>query len=146
MENTPITKMDGQAPARRFGGCLAVVITLLAVICVLAIWFFTSREGIEALTNSIQLQGNGQTTVGTVTGVDEYETAKGDIGANFRLYVSFEVDGTTYSIRSQGFYPSREESWVGQQLPIIYDPEDPNIALIDTFQERWFEPITAAAP
>ncbi|MEO7838628.1 MAG: hypothetical protein ABIU06_04685 [Anaerolineales bacterium] len=36
---------------------------------------------------------------------------------------------------SNAYYEPIGASWVGESMPIIYDPEDPNIALIDTFQE-----------
>jgi hypothetical protein len=35
---------------------------------------------------------------------------------------------------------------VGETMPVVYDPDDPNTALIDTFQERWLTPFVNSVP
>jgi hypothetical protein len=112
-------------------------------------WILVSlaREGLDSLVKSISLAASGATSTGTVTSVEEFSSG----GANFpstgyKLTVSFEVDGSTYSVTSNAYYQPISKSWVGEAMPVIYDPENPNIALIDTFQERWLEPILSSAP
>ena len=146
MNNTATIK-DGQAPARRIGAVIAILVTCIGCACLGGIWYIFAREGLDSLVKSVSLAGSGATTAGTVTSVEEFSSA----GANFpstsyKLTVSFEVDGSTYSVISNAYYKSIGKSWVGEVMPIIYDPEDPDIALIDTFQERWLEPILNSAP
>jgi hypothetical protein len=142
-----VPAVDGQAPARRIGGLIAVVVCLCACVCALGVWYLFAREGITALTNSISLQTKGVTTTGTVTSVEEFSDNDPSFPqSSYKVTVSFEVDGVTYSVKGSAFYKAEGNSLVGDSMPIIYDPDDPNIALIDTFQERWLEPIVNSAP
>lgn len=146
--NTPaIPVHDGQAPARRFGSCIALAVGLFACICSVGIWYLFAREGINALTDSVALQFNGVTTTGTISSVEEF--SDGDPAfpsSSYKITVNFEVDGMTYSAKGSAFYKAETGSLIGQPKPIIYDPDDPNTALIDTFQERWLEPIIQSVP
>jgi hypothetical protein len=137
-------QMDAQAPARRIGSCVAIVVGLLVFVCGIALWVFISRDSLGSLGRSISLMGNGVKTTGTVTSVEEFSGDQRDT-ASFKITVSFDVDGVTYSVTGLAYYKSDGTSLVGDEMPVIYDPEDPNIALIDTFQERWLEPITGSA-
>ncbi len=141
------SQIDAQAPARRFGSCVALVVGALVFVCGIALWIFLSRDSLSHLGDSLSLAANGVKTTGTVTEVEEF--SDGDPGLpsiSYKLTVSFDVNGTTYTVKSQGFYKATTKSLVGDQMPIIYDPEDPNIAMIDTFQERWLEPISGSVP
>ena len=138
---------DGQAPARRIGAVIAILITCIGCACIAAIWYLFAREGITTLLQSVSLSGNGMTTTGTVTDVEEFTGGKASFpSTSYKLTVSFDVDGKTYSIKSNAYYQPMGKSWIGETMPIIYDLDDPSIALIDTFQERWLEPITNTAP
>ena len=115
--------------------------------CLAGIWYFFAREGVDSLIKSISLATNGVTTTGTVTSVEEFSSARPNFpSTSYKLTVSFEVEGATYTVTSNAYYQPIGKSWVGESMPIIYDPKDPNTALIDTFQERWLEPIVNSAP
>jgi len=145
MNNTAVK--DGQAPARWFGGCVAVIVTLFACSCLLGIWYFTAKDSLGNLSDSIQLVSNGVTTTGTVTSVEAFSNGDPSFpSSDYRLTVNFEVDGKSYSVVSSGLYNPLDKSWVGEPMPIIYDPEDPNRALIDNFRERWLNPVTDSLP
>lgn len=146
MNNTATIK-DGQAPARRIGALIAILVICIGCACLGGLWYLFAREGVDILMKSVSLAANGTTTTGTVTSVEEFSSG----GANFpstsyKLTVSFEVNESTYLVTSNAYYKPIGKSWVGQAMPIIYDPEDPNTALIDTFQERWLKPIVNSAP
>lgn len=148
MNNISVTPpVDGQAPARRIGVLIAVIVVLCACTCTLGLWYLFAREGLDHLVDSIFLQFNGVTTTGTVSSVEEFSNDDPAFPtSSYKLTVSFEVNGIPYSVKGSAFYPSLQKSWEGESMPIIYDPADPNTALIDTFQERWLEPITRSLP
>jgi hypothetical protein len=136
-----------QAPARWFGSCLALVIGLFACIISIGAWYFFSKDAISALADSISLQTHGVTTTGTITETEEFTEADPALPqSSYKITVSFEVDGVTYSVKGSSFYKPNGKDLMGQSEPIIYAPEDPNVALIDTFQERWLNPITDSLP
>jgi hypothetical protein len=60
--------------------------------------------------------------------------------------VGFVVDGKTYTIKSNSYYPTKGMGWIGKSMPVIYDPENPNSAQLDTFKERWLGPILSTLP
>jgi len=147
MNTNSATLKDGQVPARRFGAILAIVISCMGCACLSGVWYFFARDGIDNLVNSISLSGSGETTTGTVTSVEEFSSGKANFpSTSYKLIVSFQVDGKSYEIRSNAYYKPIGKSWVGESMPILYNAEDPNIALIDTFQERWLEPVLNALP
>jgi len=115
--------------------------------CLTGVWYLFAREGINTLVRSISLAGSGVTTSGTVTDVEEFTGGKASFpSTSYKLTVSYDVDEKAYSIKSNAYYQPMGKSWVGENMPIIYNPADPGIALIDTFQERWLEPITNSTP
>ena len=136
MNNTATLK-DGQAPARRFGIFVAIIVTCIGCACLGGLWYLFAREGLDSLAKSVSLAASGATTTGTVTSVEEFSSGRANFpSTSYKLPVSFEADGSTYSVISNAYYKPISKSWVGESMPIIYDPKDPNIALIDTFQER----------
>jgi len=147
MDNHTAALKDEQAPARRIGIIIAIIITCIGCACLGGVWYLFAREGVDSLFKSISLAASGATTTGMVTSVDEFSSGRANFpGTSYKLTVSFEVDGSTYSVTSNAYYKPIGKSWVGQAMPIIYDPENPDIALIDTFRERWLEPILNSAP
>jgi hypothetical protein len=146
MNNTATLK-DGQAPARRIGAIIAIIITCIGCACLGGLWYFFAREGLDSLVKSVSLATNGTTTTGAVSSVEEFHGGNASLpSTSYKLLVTFEVDGQAYEVKSNAYYKPIGKSWVGEAMPIIYDPENPNIALIDTFQERWLEPIVNSAP
>jgi hypothetical protein len=144
--HTPALK-DGQAPARRIGALIAIVVICIGCACLAGLWYLFAREGLDSLMRSLSLAASGTTTTGTVTSVEEFSSGRADFSSTSdKLTVSFEANGSTYSVTSNAYYKPIGKSWMGQVMPVIYDPEDPNIALVDTFQERWLEPILNSSP
>lgn len=137
----------GQAPARNFGPLIAIIVICLGCACLAGGWYLFAQQGIDSLGKSISLAGNGVTTTGTVTSVEEFTSGRANVpSTSYKLTVSFEVNGAAHSVTSNAYYQPIGKSWVGEPMPVIYDPEDPAIALIDTFQERWLEPVVKSAP
>src|SRR5215211_2457545 len=147
MNNTTATMKDGQTPARRIRALIAIIIICIGCACLAGIWYLFAREGVASMVKSISLATNGVKTTGTVTSVEEFSSGEANFpGTSYKLTVNFEVDGATYSVRSNAYYKPIGKTWLGESMPIVYDSEDPNTALIDTFQERWLEPIVNSAP
>ena len=147
MNETTLPLKDGQAPARRFGTLIGAIVIFMGCPCLAGGWYFFARAGVDSLLQSISLAGSGVTTTGTVTSVEEFTSGSASFpSTSYKLTVSFEVDGETYSVISNAYYQPIGKSWVGETMPVIYNPDDPNTALIDTFQERWLEPIVNSAP
>ena len=149
MNNPSITIKDGQAPARRIGGAIAVLVLLVGLACMCGIWYFFAGESVNQVIDSVRLQSSGVTTTGTVVDVEEHSTADpSDPGTRYtyRLTISFDVDGTSHTFQSNAIYHALDHSWGGETMPVIYEPEDPNVAMINTFRERWFEPVLNAWP
>lgn len=144
MDNVAAPVKDGQAPARKFGGCVAVVVVLFGCLCLAGGWFLFHREGFKLLQDTLYLQTHGVTTTGTVVDAIEHPGVRPNTVGGYELIVEFNVDGETYTFKGNSNYKPKGSSWVGETMPIIYDPDDPNRALIDTFEERWWNPITLA--
>jgi hypothetical protein len=136
---------DGQAPARRFGALVAGVVVLCACACAAAVWAALARDGLAVLQTSLRL-GSGETTTGTVVQVEEFEGVRPSSGASYKLIVEYEVDGDTYTLKSHAYYPARDSGWLGEAMPVVYDPAEPAVAQIDTFNERWLTPFTSVIP
>jgi hypothetical protein len=147
MNNHTSALKDGQAPARRIGALIVIVAICIGCACLAGLWYLFAREGLDSLMRSLSLAASGTTTTGTVTSVEEFSSGRADFpSTSYKLTVSFEANGSTYSVTSNAYYKPIGKSWMGQVMPVIYDPEDPNIALVDTFQERWLEPILNSSP
>lgn len=147
MDETTLPLKDGQAPARQFGALLGAIIIFLCCACLAGGWYFFARAGVDSLLNSISLLSGGVRTAGEVTSVEEFTSGSASFpSTSYKLTVSFDVNGETYSVMSNGYYQPIGSSWVGETMPIIYDPDDPNTALIDTFQERWLNPFVNSVP
>jgi hypothetical protein len=129
--------IDGQAPARRIGYLIAFVVILCGCLSLTGVWYVFNKDDVEVLQTSFQLQSSGVTTTGTVAAVEQFSGVRPESSSSFKFIVEYVVDGETYSIQSNTYYPTRSSSWVGETMPIIYDPENPRTAQIDTFKERW---------
>ena len=146
MTDNEIPDYAAQAPARRFGAVVGIIATLIGCACLFGIWAFFGRESIKTLQTSVQLQSEGVRITGAVVEVEHHEGVKPNSSGTYTLFVGFEVDGQRYTVRSLTTYPVRDSSWVGEPMPVIYDPQNPQTAQIDTFNERWFTPILAVQP
>jgi hypothetical protein len=137
MNNIPPPTKDGQAPARRFGALVAIVVILLFCVCAVGGWALFNKDSIEILKTSFHLQSNGVKTDGTIVALEKHSSPRPGSGPVFKFIVEYDVDGETYTLKSLTAYGALDTHEVGDTIPVIYDPEDPTIAQIDTFTERW---------
>jgi len=146
MNNFAVPANDGQAPARRIGALIAVVVTLCGCVCMIGLWALFAREGIEVVKNSIYLESNGVITTGTIIDLEEHSGVRPTDSPTYTLVVEFDVDGKTYTIKSYMAYPVSSTNGVGDPVQVRYDPANPETAQIDTFEERWLYPVTDILP
>lgn len=136
-----------EAASRRIGSCVTIVILFFVVVFVIAAYLLFNRKGVELFQTTLNLQFNGVKTTGTVSSVEEFSDGDPALQTySYKLIVEFQVDGKTYLVKGNSYYPSKQNGWVGEPVEVIYDPEDPNSAMIDNFDERWLIPIGEAAP
>lgn len=85
------------------------------------------------------LEQNGERTTGVVTRLEE--SSSGDSGCCvYSPVIEFEANGQTFSF--EGGNASDPPAYdVGEQVPVLYDPADPNTAQINKWTERWLFPI-----
>lgn len=85
------------------------------------------------------LEQNGERTTGIVARLEE--SSDGDGGCCvYSPVIEFEANGRTYSF--EGGNASDPPAYdVGEQVPVLYDPADPNTAQINKWTERWLFPI-----
>ena len=85
-----------------------------------------------------RVESNGESTEGTVTGLDHFE------GGAYSAIVEFEVDGQTYTFEDDtASSPPKYE--IGESVIIRYDRTNPDIAQIDSVAPLWLFPSLAAA-
>jgi len=112
-------------------GCWIVFANLfLAAFC---LW------GAYAAYTSWKLDQEGETTTGRVVRLEE--SSDGDGGCCvYSPVIEFEVDGQTYSFEGDNAsYPPAYD--VGEEIKVIYHPNDPITAQINKFTERWLFPL-----
>lgn len=112
-------------------GCSLVVANLF--FCAFCAW------GVYAAYNSWTLEQNGQTTTGIVIDLEESSTNEGGCCV-YSPVIEFQVNGQTYTF--EGDNASDPPAYrVGETVPVLYDPADPNTAQINKWGERWLMPI-----
>ena len=95
--------------------------------------------GVYAAYISWQLQTNGETTTGTVVRLDEQSDAEGGC-CTYVPIIEFQAEGKTYSF--DGNTASDPPQYdVNENVPVLYNPSDPNTAQINKFSDRWLMPI-----
>jgi hypothetical protein len=121
----------GKAANRLYNGCIIIFANLFfAAFC---LW------GMYAAYTSWQLQTNGETTTGIVVELKEQSDADGGC-CTYVPVVEYSVNEQTYSMEGDtASDPPQYE--VGEEVPILYDPSDPNKAQINKLLERWLFPI-----
>ena len=139
--------VPSEATSKRIGSCITIVILFFVIICLVASYLVFYHKGVDLFQKTVNLQSNGVKTTGTVSSVEEFDDGDPNFPVySYKLTVSFDVDGMTYSTTGNAYYPSLYHSWVGEPVQVIYDPKDPNIAMIDNFEERWLIPFEKASP
>jgi hypothetical protein len=61
--------------------------------------------------------------------------SSGGVRPSSAAVIQFNVDGQTYTFDGTYFRPQPNER--GDHLDVVYDPNDPTIAMVNTYQERW---------
>ena len=112
-------------------GCMAVLINLFFM--AFCLW------GVYAGYISWKLQTSGEKTEGTVVRLNEQSDSEGGC-CTYVPIVEFDAGGRAYSF--EGDTASDPPAYrVGERVPVIYDPADPETAQIDKWSERWLFPI-----
>ncbi len=125
---------------------ISIIILALFFSCLVSFIFLFDADATKLLRATLNLQFNGTVIMGTVSEIRELPNRNPAFpSSDYQLIVSFEVNGQTYSTISNTYYsPDRE--WMGESVNVIYDPADPNTALINNFNERWMFPLVSALP
>lgn len=131
--------------AKQIGNQTSFIILALFFSCLVSFFFLFNVEKMQMLQTSMDLQFNGSPITGTVISTEEFKSSSSHTSM-FILTVEFEANGQTYTTKGNAYYPTLDHSWQGEALAVIYDPQDPNIAMINTFEERWFIPFVGALP
>ena len=112
-------------------GCIAVLANLFFM--AFCLW------GAYAGYVSWNLQTNGESIEGTVVRLNEQSDSEGGC-CTYVPVVEFDAGGRAYSF--EGDTASDPPAYrVGQRVPVIYEPSDPQTAQIDKWSERWLFPI-----
>lgn len=112
-------------------GCMAVLINLFFM--AFCLW------GVYAGYISWKLQTSGEKVEGTVVRLNEQSDSEGGC-CTYVPIVEFEAGGRAYSF--EGGTASDPPAYrVGERVPVIYDPADPQTAQMDKWSERWLFPI-----
>ena len=97
--------------------------------------------GVILLVRGMQVQNHGVVTIGTVTAIGEEHTSGADSKTLYYPVVSFmDLNG-----EEQTFRDTLQRSWkhyaIGQKVSVIYLPEEPGRASIDSGLELFFGPV-----
>lgn len=121
----------GRGANKLYIGCITIIANLFFM--AFCLW------GVYAASVSWRLETNGETTTGIVTSLDEQSDTNSGC-CTYVPIVEFEVGGSAYSLRGDtASNPPQFE--VGEQVPVLYDPLDPNTAQINKWSQRWIFPI-----
>jgi len=86
-----------------------------------------------------KLENEGETTTGTVVRLEESDTTEGGCCV-YSPVVEFKVNDQTFSF--EGNNASSPPAYnVGEEVSVLYDPANPDIAQINKWMERWLFPI-----
>ncbi|RJP46818.1 MAG: DUF3592 domain-containing protein [Anaerolineaceae bacterium] len=112
-------------------GCMAVLINLFFM--AFCLW------GVYAGYISWKLQTSGEKTEGTVVRLNEQSDSEGGC-CTYVPIVEFDAGGRAFSF--EGGTASDPPAYrVGERMPVLYDPANPETAQIDKWSERWLFPI-----
>ena len=95
--------------------------------------------GAYAAYTSWRLDQEGEITTGRVVRLEESSDSDGGCCV-YSPVIEFEANGQTYSFESSNAsYPPAYD--VGEEVKVIYHPNDPNTAQINKWTERWLFPL-----
>jgi hypothetical protein len=121
------------------GGCMGMLGWALGLN---VIWLLMMAATVYLVMRSYNLSVNGEVVTGTVVRLVEED--KSSPTTDIYPVVEFEVDGQTYSVRSQNNYRwwnqyTRFE--IGKAVEMRYDPANPEKAEINSLFDLWGEPV-----
>jgi hypothetical protein len=110
-------------------------------VVVLANLFFAAfcAWGAYAGYISWKLQTNGISVTGTVVQMREQSDAESGC-CTYVPVVQFEANGQTFTFEG-GIASDPPQYQVGESVPVVYDPADPQTAQINKGFERWIFPV-----
>lgn len=112
-------------------GCITILANLFfAGFC---LW------GVYAGYISWKLEQQGERTTGNVVRLEESNSSEGGCCV-YSPVIEFVAGGQTYSFES-GNASDPPAYDVGEEVPVLYDPSNPETAQINSFFERWVFPI-----
>jgi hypothetical protein len=95
--------------------------------------------GAYAAYTSWTLDQEGATTTGRVVRLEESSSSEGGCCV-YSPVIEFAANGQSYSFEGDtASYPPAYD--VGEEVKVIYHPNDPNTAQINKWTERWLFPI-----
>ena len=95
--------------------------------------------GAYAAYTSWRLDQEGETTTGRVVRLEESSDSDGGCCV-YSPVVEFKANGQTYSFEGDNAsYPPAYD--VGEEVSVIYHPNDPDTAQINKWTERWLFPL-----
>jgi hypothetical protein len=121
------------------GGCLGMLGWALGLN---VIWLIMMAATVYLVMRSYNLSVNGETVTGAVVRLVEED--KSSPTTDIYPVVEFEVDGQTYSVRSQNNYRwwnQYTRFGIGKSVEMRYDPANPEKAEINSLFDLWGEPI-----
>jgi hypothetical protein len=105
-------------------------------------WLLLAAFTVWLGSRSYTLSTEGEVAQGIV--VDLFEEDRSDSTSDIYPVVEFEVDGETYSVRSQnnyGWWNRYTRFPIGREVEMRYDPSDPQAAEINSWLDIWGETI-----
>lgn len=113
----------------------------IGCITILANLFFAGfcLWGVYAGYVSWRLEQGGERTTGNVVQLEESDSGEGGCCV-YSPVIEFIAGGQTYSFESDNASDPPAYD-VGQEVPVLYDPANPETAQINSFFERWVFPI-----
>ncbi len=136
--NTPDAVDKAIGALGKAEGCINVVRNgCIWVVANLFFLAFAAWGGFHAYS-SWQLVNEGESTTGTVVQMEESRSDEG--GTVYSPVIEFMAHGQTYSFES-GNASDPPEYEVGDEVRVLYDPETPEGARIESFAELWLMPI-----
>jgi hypothetical protein len=108
----------------------------LAHVVLLTVGFAFTGVGLWSGITSERLLKHGKTANGKITRLDWVPSTTNAGGSYFPEFSFTARDGSTHDVRSHdGTCPCPFKE--GQSVVILYDPDDPSKAKIDTFGQMW---------
>lgn len=122
------SNQSGKSSGRKLGCAFWLVPISTVVLVVLGLWYTYT---------SFKFSTNGEEVQGTVV---RLESSTSDGSTTYSPVYSYTVNGQKYEYESvNSSNPPAHE--VGEQVTLLYDPDHPDKARVNSFFELWLLPI-----